>query len=421
MVGSRTRLQRLFSQLCAATPAPPTSDTNDKNERAAFLQYCEEGRARALALGNRGPIRFGPDGKLAKEILDKYYEVGFYVLTGVVSSDEMRGLQEELEELLDNAPVVKGGKVDKHGQPVRRPEAYRGAMAKPLSDPIGGTSKVGIWDWKKGTPYLDKWGRNGRSHLKMREPKPPPGAPQLIPATIPHALAYSDAALRIYGHPNMLRVAEALSGPDMAPFSESFFAKPPFLGTSSAWHQDPSSAWDTEGWGEPGFDLGTCGFNFHLSIYHGTPENTLWFLPGSPKLGRVDMQSLRESGDGSDRLPGMVPILCEPGDVYIQSRLGLHGAFPNQSPHWRATLQWGFHRRSTLLGKVMYNKTVYTAELLAKRSRMIQLAIDARRQTYPEETPYVYQPFLGKEDKCRWDEAKRAELKEDLMADYLTI
>ena len=117
--------------------------------------------------------------------------------------------------------------------------------------------------------------------------------------------------------------------------------------------QDPSSAWDTEGWGEPGFDLGTCGFNFHLSIYHGTPENTLWFLPGSPKMGRVDMKSLSELAGGSDRLPGMVPILCEPGDVYIQSRFGLHGAFPNQSPDWRATLQFGFHRKTTLLGKKM--------------------------------------------------------------------
>ena len=58
----------------------------------------------------------------------------------------MCGLQKELEELLDNAPIVKGCKVDKHGQPVRRPGASRGAMSKPLSDPICGTSKVGIWD-----------------------------------------------------------------------------------------------------------------------------------------------------------------------------------------------------------------------------------------------------------------------------------
>ena len=51
-------------------------------EEAAMQAYFKEGEARAMALGNRGPIRFGPDGKLDPEILASYNEHGFYVFEG---------------------------------------------------------------------------------------------------------------------------------------------------------------------------------------------------------------------------------------------------------------------------------------------------------------------------------------------------
>jgi len=35
----------------------------------------------------------------------------------------------------------------------------------------------------------------------------------------------------------------------------------------------------------------------------------------------------------------------------------------------------------------------YDDSYIMERSKMIQLAIDARRQKYPEETQYSYQPF----------------------------
>ena len=75
-----------------------------------------------------------------------------------------------------------------------------------------------MWDWKKDQPYKDKHGRDGRNHIQMHEPPPPPGAPALVVATITRPLAVSEAALRISAHPNLLRVGEALSGPDMTPF-----------------------------------------------------------------------------------------------------------------------------------------------------------------------------------------------------------
>lgn len=51
------------------------------------------------------------------------------------------------------------------------------------------------------------------------------------------------------------------------------------------------------------------------------------------------------------RLLGAVPVVCGPGDVYIQNRMVLHCAFANQSAAPRMTIQWGFNRREAVLGK----------------------------------------------------------------------
>ena len=60
-------------------------------------------KARALALGNRGPIRFDADGRVAKEITDAYWEHGFYVLEDAVPEAELFEIRSEFEALLANA------------------------------------------------------------------------------------------------------------------------------------------------------------------------------------------------------------------------------------------------------------------------------------------------------------------------------
>ena len=34
---------------------------------------------------------------------------------------------------------------------------------------------------------------------------------------------------------------------------------------------------------------------------------------------------------------------------------------------------------------------------------MISIAIDARKQRYPDETSYIYQPLVGDEENNRWN------------------
>lgn len=329
-----------------------------------------------------------------------------YVFEQLLAAEELADLQTELETLLENAPAAKGAMTDRQGRPVAYPTAY--TFAKPLSDEFGGT-KFGI--------YLDGVVAP-RHQLKMREPPTPSNAPREVLTNVMHPLAYMDSALRAYGNPRLLKVAEALLGPDFTPFSELVFYKPAGVGVATAWHQDPSAAWDAA-WSRPGFDLNTCGCNLHLALSSCAPAGALWVLPGSHTRGRVDQKALSASGDGSDRLPGAVPVLAQPGDVYLQSRLVLHGAFPNVGADPRITLQFGFLPKSAVLGRkgrTRRGEQVYDEEFIKERSRMIPLAIDARKQRFPEEQAYSYAPFRDEEEQAenRWT----PELKQNLYGKY---
>ena len=67
-------------------PAPRKRTTTleeEERDRANFRDYCEQAEQRALKLNNRGPVRFDADGNLAKDIMDAYWETGFYVFEKV--------------------------------------------------------------------------------------------------------------------------------------------------------------------------------------------------------------------------------------------------------------------------------------------------------------------------------------------------
>ncbi len=52
---------------------------------------------------------------------------------------------------------------------------------------------------------------------------------------------------------------------------------------------------------------------------------------------------------GSDRLPDAVPLICGPGDVAMCNRQALHCSFANTSDDVRVTVNFGFHRRRSIL------------------------------------------------------------------------
>ena len=247
----------------------------------------------------------------------------------------------------------------------------------------------------------------GRYPVKMTEFDAPPDAPEQVVLQISGSLQMMDANLRLYGHPGLLRVAEAINGPDFVPFTDAVWVKPARYGAAVSWHQDGLTHWDS-----PDLDAGTHGFNFMAQLYPTNPMNALWIVPASHDNGKADIPKLIAENGGSDRLPDAVPLLCAAGDVAICSRQMVHCSFPNQSGEPRVTFVFGFHRRASVEGVHGWDfrdrqPVLYDHARIHGRSRIIQLAIDARQQRYPDETPYAYQPMAPEADALRWSPRTR--------------
>ena len=223
-----------------------------------------------------------------------------------------------------------------------------------------------------------------------------------------HASAFM--AIRSYW-----RLPQAINGEDFTPFNEAVWIKQAGLGGSVAWHQDGWTHWDS-----PALDEGTHGFNFMAQLYGCNAANGLWVVPGSHRLGKADIKAMVEAA-GSERLPEAVPLICAPGDVVICNRQAIHGSFANTSEDVRVTINFGFHRRNSVLGVVsggVHNPVaVYDEQRIRERSRVIMYAINARQQRFPNEKPYRYKPLAEGEDLYRWTPEKKPGLKDYNLLD----
>jgi ectoine hydroxylase-related dioxygenase (phytanoyl-CoA dioxygenase family) len=360
------------------------------SEEADMQAYFREGEARARALPNRGPLRFTADGKVDPAIIDAYRRYGFYVLEGVLDAAELAELKADLHGVLDRMPREKGAKLDRQGRPAIGADLDWPVVtwSKPLGDPLGGTGLAG-----------------GRAPVKMIEPEAANDAPREVPMVLSGPLQFSEAGLRVAGHPGLLAVAAAINGEDFVPFSEALIIKQPGQGGSFAWHQDGATHWDSPDW-----DPDVHGVNLMVQLYPCTPATTVWFVPGTHATGRADIKRMVAEA-GSNRLPDAVPLICEGGDVCISNRQILHGSFPNTSDAWRLTLVLGSHRRDATVGvstkDVFGAEVTYDAERVRRRAELIGYAIDARRQRFPDESPFVYRPQAAAKERLVWDEAAR--------------
>ncbi len=369
-------------------------------EAEAVKAYLIEGQAKALALPNRGPLKFDADGNIDAEILDAYAEYGFYIFEDVLSQDELKDIEADIKKMRENFPAHMGAATDGQGRPALGADNKAPTLqwARPLSDPLGGTDIF-----------------NGRHQVKLFEPEAPETAPPAVPVYLAGSLQFSPACLRTYAHPGLLKMAEAINGPDFVPFTEGLFIKDAGLGAAVSWHQDGDTHWDS-----PDFDKDIHGFNFMGQVYGSTAVNGVWVIPGSHKIGRANIAEMVEAA-GTERLPDAVPLICNPGDVVINSRQIIHGSFANTGFEPRLSVNFGFHKRSSVLnvcGAGMHAEaTIMDEAFIDKRSRLIGLAIDARRQRFPEETPYHYEPFAHRQDEFKWSAAAQAGLKDYNLMD----
>lgn len=362
--------------------------------------YAQEGANRAAQLGNRGPIRLDDHGKLHADIVEAYWKHGFYVFRRALSDSEVGELRKDVMHVLAHAPIGPQQSVDANGEPAIGIEMKRFPyfFVKPLSDPVGGTASS-----------------EGRHMSKMAEAQPDDDAPEYVIQIIAGMCQLFESGLRVYGHPGLLAVAEAINGPDFVPYNDAIFVKQPGLGGSVAWHQDGVTHWDSSNW-----DEGIHGVNFQAQLNRTSPLSCLWVVPGTHKRGRVDIKAMVEANGGSDQLPDAIPLHCEPGDVTIVNRQTLHCSFANTSDDFRISVSWGMHRREAVIGQhghlLQPKEVIYDEEFITKRSSVIQVAIDARRQYYSEEKPYEYMPFKTVAKQYQWN----PENFERVIRDYNT-
>jgi hypothetical protein len=379
------------------TAADPGLDA----QATALQAYFRDGEARAVVLGNRGPVRFTAEGKLAPEIAEAYLELGFYIFEGVVGEEELGELRTELHAMLDRLPTSRDAEHDRKGRPALGNGLPLSPLqwSKPLGDPLGGSAQGAI-----------------RYPVKMLEGRAAADLPDEIVYIVMGPLQFSDAALRVYAHPTLLAIAAAVNGEDFVPFSEGYIIKKPGEGASFAWHQDGMTHWSSPEW-----DPLIHGFNFMVQLYPSTAANGVWFLPGTHRQGKLDIAAMVEEA-GGNLLPGAVPLICNPGDVAISNRQVLHGSFANATDDWRVTLNLGCHRRASVLGATgrgFDGAQTYDAERIRKRAEVIGYAIDARRQRFPDEAAYAYQPHLSSGENYRWDEAAREALDAYYLRDLI--
>ena len=351
--------------------------------------WFQESLGNGVGNRNRGPLNLDVTGNVDSDVVDAYWKYGYYVLEDVISRTEMKELQLEFDELLKRVPKGSGCASDSMGRPLAFNEQQRKLFrfVKPLTDPYGETDTAG-----------------GRYQVKMREPALPRDTPREVLLQIGGILQFMESALRIYGHPRLLALAEAINGPDFTPFTEVIWLKQPHFGAAVSWHQDGTTHWDS-----PGLDQGTHGFNFMVNLHETTPENSLWVVPGTHKFGKADLKTMMAES-GSDHLKGAEPLLCKPGDVAICNRQVVHGSFPNTSNTPRYTFVFGFHRRSSVEGVQGWGGESYSASYIDRSSRLIALAIDARKQHFPREQSYRYRPFDNQPTKTWTPQQRKSEL-----------
>ncbi|MEM7279725.1 MAG: hypothetical protein AAF385_16560, partial [Pseudomonadota bacterium] len=159
--------------------------------------YLLDGQERALGLNNRGPIQFDSDGHLIGSIRDAYSKYGFYIFEGVLDAEELKDIEADLAHLRQRLPTHPESTTDAHsnlalGVGHKAPNLL---WSKPLGDPLGGTEIA-----------------NGRHQVKLFEPEAADDAPAYAPFVLLGSLQFSEACLRVYGHPQLLQVAADIYG-----------------------------------------------------------------------------------------------------------------------------------------------------------------------------------------------------------------
>lgn len=151
--------------------------------------------------------------------------------------------------------------------------------------------------------------------------------------------------VRVISDDDLVDIASAFIGPDLAIFAANYLVKEPITGKRVEWHQD-GPLWPLD---RPEV------VTLWLAIDHSTPENgCIRVVPGSHRSGALtysatepgrDLFGLRVDVEVDEA--DAVDIVLAPGDVEVRHPLIVHSSGANRSPWRRAGMNIHYIPTST--------------------------------------------------------------------------
>lgn len=268
---------------------------------------------------------------ITDEERDFFLQNGFLILRGVLQGEELRRVQQAMEELT----------------------AYGSTEVRNDPDYMYGTGP------QSGKPVLRR---------------------------IEYVIDKRDEMKVLLGHPFILRSVEKLMGPDLIPTWDSMVLKMPGEGIIVPWHRDAGT--DCVG------DTPIFNVDFYLdeadedTCLWVIPGSHSWDAERVQQwlAERREQDTTKEHFKAS----GAIPVLMQPGDVLFHNILVLHGSPYNLSDKIRRVVYYEFRT-----AHVEHELGPHVPEYIPLKQRVLLSCIEKRKQADyipKDEMPYEYNP-----------------------------
>lgn len=248
-------------------------------------------------------------------------------------------------------------------------------------------SSIIDWSWQAGRHADVAWSDD-------------PDKPGAIPVRIEYPVDKGRPIFELAGHPLLLRVMEAVVGPNLIPTWDSMVFKLEQGSPGIVWHRDGQMYPNAIAVTGPGrvVDVG-------IYLDPASPDNGVWALPGSNYWADDKAAAtLDELNSGGWQTGDALPTRLNPGDALMHNILTLHGAPPARGSRRRVIY---FEYRPA---EVEYYLGPHTREYIGLKQKTLLDAIEARRSSEvgTGEEPFAYNPA----DAMRlWDDTPLTTLR----------
>jgi len=181
------------------------------------------------------------------------------------------------------------------------------------------------------------------------------------------------ASLELLGSPEILGIAQSLSGDNYVPTYESMVFKNAGDGAPIHWHQD---AVHPRKWRI-----------YNVDVYlddSRAGEGALRVVPGTHR-SKADICALEEGHEWD--IPGATEVALKAGDVLIHDVMIVHGSPPVTGNALRRTIYYEFRAAEQIDAEGPWGRDWIDARL-----RLIPLALEAHAEAFPDVPPASWRP-----------------------------